>query len=108
LVKYIKDGVRWKISFCAINLAGVDTDIRPSSQQRGIPKQALKVGDNVGFKNKNNQEIYGKVIRLNPKTATIEVAPQHEWRVAYSLLFPVLNGQQGEDHNGQTFLPGIK
>ena len=108
LVKNIKDSVRWKISFASINLEGVDTDIKPSSQQRGIPKQVLKVGDNVGFKNKEGQDLYGRVIRLNPKTATIEVAPKHKWRVHYSYLFPVLDGERGADTVDQEFLPRMK
>ena len=105
LVKNTKDGVRWKIALVSINLNDVDTDIKPSSQQSGIPKQALKVGDNVGFKNKEGLDLYGKVIRLNPKTATIEIAPKHQWRVHYSHLFPVLDGEQGTDNGNQTFLP---
>ena len=108
LVKNIKDGELWKISFASINLEGVDTDIKPSNQQRGISKQVLKVGDNVGFKNKEGQDLYGRVIRLNPKTATIEVGPEHEWRVYYSQLFPVLDGDLGGNNFDQEFLPKIE
>ncbi len=67
----------------------------------------LKVGDHVGFKNKEGQDLYGKVIRLNPKTATIEVGPKHEWRVAYSYLFPVLDGERVTNKAEQEFLPRI-
>jgi len=89
------DGKRWTIPLYFINLEGVDVDIRPANQQKGIPKLALKVGDRVGFKNKSDEDTYGEVVRLNSKTATIIVAPKHQWRVPYSLLFSVLEGEQG-------------
>ena len=73
LVEHIKNGERWNIPFYYINLDDVDTDIRPTKHQAGIPKSALKVGDTVGFKNKNQDDVYGEVIRLNQKTATILV-----------------------------------
>jgi len=97
LVQNTADGKRWTIPFYFINLEGIDVDIYPASQQRGIPKQALKVGERVGFKNKSDEDTYGEVVRLNPKTATIIVEPNHKWRVPYSLLFSVLDGEQGRD-----------
>ena len=108
LVKHVKDGERWNIPFYYINLDDVDTEIRPTKHQAGIPKLALKVGDTVGFKNKVHGDIYGEVIRLNQKTATIQVDLQHQWRVSYSLLFPVLDGEQSEQKGVQELLPGIE
>ena len=108
LVKNLKDGKRWNIPFYYINLDDVDTDIRPTKHQAGIPKAALKVGDTVGFKNKDQVDVYGEVIRLNQKTATILVDLQHQWRVSYNLLFPVLNGVSSEQKGIQELLPGLK
>ena len=70
LVKNIKDGKRWDLPFYFINMDDVDTDIRPSKNQMGIPKSVLKVGDRIGFKSKTQNDLYGEVIRLNKKTAT--------------------------------------
>ncbi len=72
LVEHIEDGVRWNIPFYYINLEGVNTDIQPTKNQKGIEKSVLKVGDRVGYLNKEINEVYGVVIRLNPKTATIK------------------------------------
>jgi len=108
LVQDIKDSKRWDIPFYYINLADVDTDIRPKSEQTGIPKAALKVGDKVGFKNKDYEDIYGEVIRLNQKTATIQVDMHNQWRVSYDLLFPVLDGEKSEQKGVQELLPGLK
>lgn len=108
LVKNLKDGKRWDIPFYYINLEGVDTDIKTESQQTGIPKTALKVGDNIGFKDKDHEDIYGEVIRLNQKTATIQVDMHSQWRVSYSLLFPVLDGEKVDQKGVQELLPGIE
>jgi len=108
LVKGIKDRKRWDIPFYYINLDDADADIRPAKNQACIPKSVLKVGDTVGFKDKNQNDIYGEVICLNQKTATILVNQQHQWRVSYSLLFPVLNGEHSEQKGVQELLPGIE
>ena len=108
LVQDLKDGKRWNIPFYYINLADVDTDIRPKSQQAVISKAALKVGDKVGFKNKDYEDIYGEVIRLNQKTATIQVDMQNQWRVSYSFLFPVLDGEKSAQKGIQELLPGLE
>lgn len=107
LIKNIKDEKHWDIPFYFINLNDVNTDIHPEQNQTGIPKAALKVGDKVGFKAQGNQEVYGEVIRLNQKTATIQVGTRHQWRVSYRLLFPVLDGEQTEEKVVQTSLPGL-
>ncbi len=108
LVKNVKDGKHWDIPFSYINLEGVDTDIKTENQQTGIPKTALKVGDKIGFKNKDHEDVYGEVIRLNQKTATIQVDMHNQWRVSYSLLFPVLDGEKIEQKGVQELLPGIE
>ena len=108
LVEHIKDGERWNIPFYYINLNDVDTDIRPVKNQAGIPRSVLKVGDTVGFKNKEQIDIYGEVIRLNKKTATIQVDLEHKWRVSYGLLFSVLDGEQAKQQGIQELLPGIE
>jgi len=96
LVENIEDGQHWNMSFSHLNLDNVDTDIRHKKSTVGIEKSALKVGDKVGFKNKNNKNIYGKVIRLNQKSATIETATQQQWRVHYSFLFFVFDDDREE------------
>ena len=102
LLENTSDGKRWTMPFSHINLAGVDTDIRNKKRPLGIEKHELKVGDKVGFKDRDNNDLYGRVIRLNQKTATIDVPPKQQWRVAYSFLFFVIDGEKGRE---QEYIP---
>lgn len=95
LVENIHDKQRWDIPFCGVNLDRVDTDITYSSR-KGIVKSQLKVGDTVGFHDKHNNDVYGEVIRLNQKTATIVTNTNTKWRVAYELLYVVIDGELGK------------
>ena len=94
LVENEHDQQRWDIPFYWVNLDGVDTDITLSSKT-GLDKSQLKVGDKVGFRDRQNNDVYGKVIRLNRKTATISTDDHTEWRVGYEWLYLVLEGEQG-------------
>jgi hypothetical protein len=95
LVKNIKDQKKWHLPFYYLNLNNVDSDIKPPPNAIGIPKQSLKVGDKVGYKSKYNVDVFGEVIRLNQKTATVKV-DKETWLVSYRLLFWVIDGEKGE------------
>jgi len=97
LVEHIDDRRRWDIPFYFVNIDAVDTDIRTSSHKEGIEKSQLKVGDEVGFLDRENNELYGEVIKLNQKTASLLVNKRARWRVPYRLLFPVINGEKATD-----------
>jgi hypothetical protein len=103
LVRNSIDQKSWSIPFYYINLDQVDTDIQSPNNTAGIPKSALKVGAKVGFKDKHNNEQFGEVVRLNPKTATIKIN-EYTWLVSYKLLFPVIDEEVGELQM-QTFIP---
>lgn len=93
LVENIHNKERWNIPFYWINMDGVDTDIGESSGI-GLEKSQLKVGDKVGFQDKQNNDVYGEIIRLNQKTATIVTSTNAKWRVAYDYLYLVIEGEQ--------------
>lgn len=84
------DGARWDIRYHMINIAS--RDITFNSTGRGLTRDSVKVGDTVGF-NRDGEEIIGRVMRLNQKTVTLRTSPQQRWRVAYSLLYPVIDGE---------------
>lgn len=90
LVRNHDDGEQWRISLYMINLQGVDTQLPDRAIQPGLDRQALSVGDWVGFVDKHGIEHAGKVIKLNPKTAVVRCR-EVRWRVTYSLLFRVLD-----------------
>ncbi len=94
LVKNERDQQRWDIPFHWVNLDSVDTDITLPPKM-GLDRNQLKVGDKVGFRDRQNNDVYGKVVRLNRKTATIATDDHTKWRVGYGLLYLVLEGEQG-------------
>lgn len=94
LVENQKDKKRWDIPFYYINLAWVDTEIKTSSSSVGLDKSQLKLGDKVGFLDEQNNDLYGEVVRLNQKTATVILEDKTEWRVPYRLLYPVIEGER--------------
>ena len=93
-VKNKDDGKYWTTPFCAVNLDNVNTDIH--SQQGQVDPNQFKVGDTVGFYDRQQQERYGQVVRLNQKTVTLHTKTGAKWRVAYSLLFKVMDGEGGQ------------
>ena len=95
LVENKHDGALWNIPYYCLNIDNLDTDIQATSQQK-ITRNNLKVGDNVCFKDKKGNELFGEVIKLNPKTAGILVGQTH-WRVAYSLLSPIISVEVGDE-----------
>lgn len=93
LVQNIDDQQRWKIPLYFVNLDMVNTDIAGPSQI-GLDKSQVKVGDIVGFQDKQHNDVHGKIVLLNPKTATILTGENIKWRVSYKLLHLVLDIEQ--------------
>ncbi len=92
LIENQQDKVRWSIPFAAVNVNGVETDIRSSPvESQVLDRTWLKVGDPVGFRDRQNRDRYGVVVTLNQKTATILTNDGQKWRVAYQFLFPVID-----------------
>lgn len=95
LVENRHDQKLWSIPFSAVNVDGVETDLRAAvAQQPALSRSRLKVGEAVGFRDRQNQDKYGQVVALNPKTATVLTGDQQRWRVAYQFLFPVIDSDQ--------------
>lgn len=94
LVENRKDLERWSIPFGAVNIEGVETDIRTAAAQQALGRSRLKVADTVGFRDRQNQDRYGQVLALNQKTATILTSDQQRGRVAYQFLFPVIDSNE--------------
>jgi len=104
LVRNVKDNKSWNLPFYYLNLNEVNADIQPAHNAVGIPKSSLKVGAKVGFKDKSNNDLFGEVIRLNPKRATVRINEHCQWLVHYNNLFYVIEGELG-DTKEQTYIP---
>lgn len=96
LVVNIEDKKLWSIRFGSVNLEGVPVDLHPVSSQQPLDRTLLKVGELVGFRDKQNREMYGIVRDLNQKSAAIITNSGERWRVAYQLLFKVLDQAGGD------------
>lgn len=94
LVEHTLGHQRWSIPVYWVNLEEVNTDISVSPKM-GLEKSQLKVGDIVGFPDKQNNDVHGEVIRLSQKTATIRTSANTEWRVGYQWLYLVIDGEPG-------------
>lgn len=94
LVQNLYDQEKWEIPLFYVNLDEVNTDIINQSKE-GPDKSQLKVGDMVGFQDKQNNDMNGKIIRLNQKTATIITSTNAKWRVAYEYLHLIYDVEQG-------------
>lgn len=82
---------RWSVPFYAVNLEHVDTDIHFSTNKTALDRNQLHVGENIGFIGKNDQEMYGLITKLNPKTASITARDGSHWRVDYRYLFQIVD-----------------
>ena len=93
LVKNLHDNKLWNMPFYWINTDDVDTDIRTSSK-KGVEKSELSVGDTVRYQDRQNRDVYARVIRLNRKTVTVVTDTNEKWRVGYAYLNLVIDGVQ--------------
>lgn len=100
-VQNITDGKHWNIPYYLIDLEGEDVAITTQKRQ-AFDRNSLRVGDQVGFKDRHGHERFGQVVKLNPKSAAVQVGTVR-WRVGYSLLVPVIDGVLGD---GMEVLPG--
>ena len=89
LVKNFEDGERWNVIYASINTEDEAVDIN-MNQEYGVKKSELRAGDTVTYVSRDNIQVFGTVVKLNPKTAGIKTVDGQGWRVAYSLLKKVV------------------
>ena len=88
-----EDGKRWNLPMYMLNVTGIQTEIK--NPKNKVDRLTLKVGESVGFFcRRENVELYGVVVKLNPKTASIQVSDTQygqTWHVYYASLFYVID-----------------
>ena len=89
LVRNLEDGVRWNIIYASINTEEKAVEIN-MNQKYGVKKSELKVGDIVTYVSRDNLQVFGTVVKLNPKTAGVKTVDGENWRVSYALLKKVI------------------
>ncbi len=60
------------------------------NQEYGVKKSELRVGDTITYVSRDNIQVFGTVVKLNPKTAGVKTVDGEEWRVTYGLLKKVV------------------
>ena len=85
------DGRKWLTSYASINMDGADVQIR-AQVKSGLGRNEIAVGDIVGYLDRHQRQRSGQVIRLNDKSATLQVGAD-QWRVAYMFLHRVLEAE---------------
>ncbi|PAJ71907.1 hypothetical protein CJF42_24170 [Pseudoalteromonas sp. NBT06-2] len=99
-VREIETLKQWSLPFYLLNLDHIETEL-VSNNVIGMSKAELSIGSQVGFFNsKQNQEMLGQVMKLNPKRAVVLVEGVH-WTVPYEALFPII---ESETVSSQTVL----
>lgn len=93
LIQNDHDKKLWNVPFYMINLQGAHVDFHASRAK--VSPDSLRVGDTVGYRSRTQRDVYGVVIKLNRKTATVRIATGQHWGVPYSLLFYILDAEQG-------------
>jgi hypothetical protein len=104
-IQNLGDGKRWSIPFYQIDLDGADVTIATQKRQP-IDRNRLSVGDRVAFKGRDGHERFGEVVKLNTKTASVQVGTVR-WRVSYGLMAPVIDGALGDLVDDPLALPGV-
>lgn len=80
----------WDIPFHMMNLEGTADDFYFTGTSQKMDRDSIRVGDSVGYISREHRRMYGVVVKRNRKTATVRLSNGEQWRVSYSLLFPVI------------------
>lgn len=93
-VQNLESGKHWNIPVYMLNVDESPVDITPQRQQ--VERLSLKIGDQVGFAHEGSRELYGPVVKLNPKRAKIKTF-EGIWSVPYSMLYSIIEGENASE-----------
>lgn len=90
---------RWSgVPYAAIAVQPGSTDEvevldRPQPEPRLVAKSRVdfRLGDSVSFTDRDGRTLFGKIVKLNQKTASVDAGEAGTWRVSYGLLSPVVD-----------------
>jgi hypothetical protein len=79
------DGKYKWIRYAAI---GLDPSVKVAQQPKEVlpRREDFALGDKVSFEGRDLNRKFGKISRINQKTASIVCEDGHEWRVSFALL----------------------
>lgn len=80
----------WWVMYAAISIDPANMPPQPPPERRPTRADFAR-GDNVSFEPQDMIARFGRIIRMNQKTATVATEDGMEWRVAYGALRRVVN-----------------
>lgn len=83
------DGGHVRVEYGALVVDGHQAATEPPSRPM-LTREAFRLGDTVGFEERDLLQHIGTIVRLNQKTATL-ACQEGEWRVSYSLLHRIVD-----------------
>jgi hypothetical protein len=93
-----EEGTRreWKLPYTAVEAPGpaspaATTSARPAQPQNMPARGDFRCGEKVSFDDKYLQPQVGIVVRINQRTATVDTANGHSWRVPFHMLRQVFD-----------------
>jgi hypothetical protein len=81
---------RW-LPYAAIQVDQTSTAALPITEPTCSRREDFAIGDTVSFEGRDLIRMFGKIVRINQKTASILCEDGREWRVSFALIQPVVN-----------------
>ena len=92
-VQNCDDMKRWELPYSWLKIDSREINFR-NPEKKGLHKNELSVGQWVGFTNSRNGEtVVGRIQSLNQKTVSLITPQGGQWRVSYTLLYTIIDGQ---------------
>jgi hypothetical protein len=90
MIQASHDGKYRRVPYAAVALDSCAKT--PPPPKEVLPRREdFAVGDTVSFEGRDLIRKFGKIERINQKTASIVCEDRHEWRVSFALLQRVIN-----------------
>lgn len=65
--------------------------MQPKTEPVRARREDFAVGDTVSFEGRDLIKMFGKIVRINQKTASLLCEDGLEWRVSFAMLQRVMN-----------------
>lgn len=81
---------RW-MPYACVKIDPVSMPVQPQTSPPRPRREDFALGDTVSFEGRDLIRSFGKIIRINQKTASLLCEDGREWRVSFALLQRVIN-----------------
>ena len=85
---------QWKLPYTAVELIEGQPQATAEPPPAAPPRRSrndFRCGEKVAFEDRYLQTLVGTIVRINQRTATVDVGDGMTWRVGFALLRPVVD-----------------